>query len=82
MEIPAKVRQAAQYLVEMYGDHIEHLGQYQGAEAFYYRFPDDITAGICPVYLCKDDEVESLSGEVAYCILCSFIENVDEVDIE
>ena len=51
MEIPAKVRQAAQYLVEMYGDHIEHLGQYQCAEALYYHFPDDVTAGFRPVYL-------------------------------
>lgn len=24
MEIPVKVRQAAQYLVKMYGDHLEH----------------------------------------------------------
>ena len=44
MEIPVKVRQAAQYLVKMYGDHLEHLGQYHGAEAFYYHFPDDVTA--------------------------------------
>ena len=30
MEIPSKVRQAAQYLVEMYGDHVEHLRNIPG----------------------------------------------------
>lgn len=56
MDIPAKVRHAAQYLIDMYGDHIEHLGQYQGAEAFYYHFPDDITVGFPSVYLLKADK--------------------------
>lgn len=82
MDIPAKIQEAARYLVEMYGDHVEHLGQYQGAEAFYYHFPDDITAGYCPVYLYRGGEVEELTGPVAYSVLSSFIENVDEIGIE
>lgn len=82
MEIPAKVRQAAQYLVEMYGDHIEHLGQYQGAEAFYYRFPDDITAGFPPVYLLKDDVLREVGEFEALEIIGSFVENLSESDIE
>lgn len=82
MKIPEKVRQAAQYLVEMYGDHIEHLGQYQGAEAFYYRFPDDADAGFPTVYLLKDDELTEISDFFALEIIDSFFENVDEIDIE
>ena len=35
MEIPVKIKEAAQYLIDIYGDNVEHLGQYQGAEAFY-----------------------------------------------
>ncbi len=38
MEIPSKVRQAAQYLVEMYGDHVEHLGTYRGQRLFITAF--------------------------------------------
>lgn len=36
MEISIKVRDTAQYLIDMYGGHVEHLGQHQGAEAIYY----------------------------------------------
>ena len=82
MEIPAKVRQAAQYLVEMYGDHLEHLGQYQGAEAFYYRFPDDITAGFPPVYLMKDDNLREVGEFEALEIISSFVENLSESDVK
>lgn len=82
MEIPAKVKQAAQYLVEMYGDHVEHLGQYQGAEAFYYHFPDDVTAGPCPVYLVTDGEVREVPGFAALEILDSFVENFSEPGIK
>lgn len=78
MDIPAKVRKAAQYLVEMYGDHIEHLGQYQGAEAFYYHFPDDVTAGAPPVYLVKGDEMREAHDFEALDILDSFVENFSE----
>ena len=82
MQIPAKVRQAAQYLVEMYGDHIEHLGQYQGAEAFCYRFPDDITAGFPPVYLLKGDVLREVGEFEALEIIGSVVENFSESDIE
>ena len=82
MEIPAKVKQAAQYLVEMYGDHVEHLGQYQGAEAFYYHFPDDVTAGPCPVYLVTDGKAREVPGFEALEILDSFVENFSEPGIE
>ena len=82
MEIPAKVKEAAQYLIDIYGDHVEHLGQYQGAEAFYYRFPEDITAGYCPVYLYKSNKVDVLTGEVAYHVLLSFIEDFYESGVE
>lgn len=82
METPSKVKAAARYLTEMYGDHVEHLGQYQGAEAFYYHYPEDVTAGYCPVYLYKDGEVDTLTGEVANYILGSFIEDFNESGIE
>ena len=36
MEVSIKIMEAAQYLIDIYGDHVEHLGQHQGAEAIYY----------------------------------------------
>ena len=82
MEIPSKVRQAAQYLVEIYGDHVEHLGTYRGAEAFYYRFPDDVTAGFPPVYLIEDDKLKEVNGFEALEIIGSFVENFSESDVK
>lgn len=75
METPAKVKAAARYLVEMYGDHIEHLGQYQGAEAFYYHYPDDVDAGFPSVYLWKDNTVTEISGFDALHLLGRFLKD-------
>lgn len=36
MEVSIKIMEAAQYLIDIYGDHVEHLEQHQGAEAIYY----------------------------------------------
>ena len=82
METPAKVKAAARYLVEMYGDHIEHLGQYQGAEAFYYHYLEDIDAGFPTVYLWKDNEVTEISDFFALEIIGLFIEDFGEIGIE
>ncbi len=82
MDIPAKVREAAQPLLEMYGGRVEHLGEYQGADAFYYNFPDDVTAGHSPVYFYEDGKIDVLYGDVAYAVMLSCIENVDIVDIK
>lgn len=78
MVTPAKVKQAAQYLIDMYGDHVEHLGQHQGAEAFYYHFPDEITAGLPHVFLLKDGKVMEVCDFDALDILNTFVENLDE----
>lgn len=75
METPAKVKAAARYLVEMYGDHIEHLGQYQGAEAFYYHYPEDVDAGFPSVYLWKDNTVTEISGFDALRLLGGFLKD-------
>lgn len=82
MDIPAQIRTAAQWLVEQYGDRIEHLGEYQGAQAYYYHFPDEITAGFPPVYLMRDDEITEVGGFEALEIIGSFVENLDEIDVE
>lgn len=75
METPSKVKAAAQYLIDMYGDHVEHLGQYQGAEAFYFRMPDDIDAGFPYAYLWKDDKVTEITGFDALHLLGRFLKD-------
>lgn len=83
MEIPAKVREAAHLWTEMYGDCLEYLGEHQGAQAYYYRYPDDVTAGFCPVFLYRDGTVDVLTDEIAQAVTSSlFVEDADESGIE
>lgn len=75
MDIPAKVQDAARYLVEMYGDHVEHLGHYQGAEAYYYHFPENLDVGFPSVYLLKGDKVTEMSGIEALRIIGLYVKD-------
>lgn len=75
MTTPAKIQEAARCLVEMFGDHVEHLGKYQGAEAYYYHFPDDIEVGFPIVYLLKNEEVTEVSGFDALQLLGRFLKD-------
>lgn len=82
MNIPSQVMNAASELREMYGEHVEYLGEFQDAQAYYYHYPDDVTAGVCPVYLYDGTTVDKATGEIAMNILDSLIEDVNEVGVE
>lgn len=79
MNIPSQVMNAASELRAMYGEHVEYLGEFQGAQAYYYHYSDDVDAGFPSVYLLKDGELTEISGPFALEILDSFFEDVDEV---
>ena len=79
MNIPSQVMKAASELRAMYGEHVEYLGEFQGAQVYYYHYPDDIDVGFPSVYLLKGGELTEISGHLALEILDSFIEDVDEI---
>lgn len=79
MNIPSQVMNAASELRAMYGEHVEYIGEFQGAQAYYYHYPDDVDAGFPSVYLLKGGELTEISGLFALEILDSFFEDVDEV---
>ena len=79
MEIPAKVREEAQWLIEMYGDHLEYLGKHQGADAFWYHTPGDIIINYSPVYLYENDDVVTLTGDIAGYVISLFVKDVSEL---
>lgn len=81
-DIPSQVMNAASVLREMYGEHVEYLGEFQGAQAYYYHYPDDVSVGFPSVYLLKDDEMTEIGVFFALEILESFIEDVDEASVE
>ncbi len=75
MNIPAQIRTAAQWLVEQYGDRIEHLGEYKGAQVYYYHFPDDVDAGFPVAYLLKEDKITEVTGFDALHLLGRFFKD-------
>ena len=79
MTIPQKVMDAAAELRAMYGEHVEHLGEFQGAQAYYYHFPDDVTVGFPCVYLLKEGKLTEIGGFFALDIPGSFFKDVEEV---
>ena len=82
MIIPAKVTDAASELIKSYGNHVEYLGDFNGIQAFYYHYPHDITAGVCPVYLFDGTSVDEVTDDIALNIIQSFLEDVNVVSVE
>lgn len=64
-KVPQIVKDAAKYLVNLYGDKFDYLGKFEGADAFAFSFPEDSCTGFPFVYLVKDDKVEVISGFLA-----------------
>ena len=81
-QTPQIVKDAASYLIEMYGDNFDYLGKYEGADVYIYHFPDGSCTGYPFVYLVKDGNVEELTDSPALYIIDLLVEDVDEVDIE
>lgn len=65
------VRKATPYLKNVPGSVIVHLGTYQGAEAYFVKFPDDAFVGYPPVFLLKGASVKEVSGHDALAIISS-----------
>lgn len=62
-KIPQIVKDAARDLIKMYGDAIDYLGKYEGADAYMYHFPDDY--GLSVFYLVKDSKVDIVTESPA-----------------
>lgn len=72
VKVPQIVKDAAKYLVDLYGDNFNYLGKFEGADAYVYQFPDGVCTGFPFVYLVKDDKVEEILEFLAVDIIGSF----------
>ena len=81
MNIPAKVKEAAQELIAMYGSHLKHLGKSDGADFYMFKFPDDEDTGFPVVYILKDDKVDVVTDTPALYIIELLVEDVDVSDV-
>lgn len=73
--IPKAVKQEAEYLSKMYGEHISYLGKEDGAEYYKFDFPEDTDTGFPVVYQYADGLVMSIEGFSALDIICSFVKD-------
>lgn len=85
MNVPEEVKHEARWLIEQYGDSFDYLGNYEGQEAYLFRFPDDATVGFPFLYLFKDGEAMEVTGPGVFDFIdlyTSGIEDADEVGVE
>lgn len=76
--IPQTILNAASGLIDIYGAHFSHLGQYEGQDVYMYKFPEESETGFPFVYLLSDDKVQEISGHIALDIIDQLIK--DESD--
>ena len=72
-EIPSAVLDAAKGLIDMYGVHFNYLGQYNGADTYVYKFPEDSCTGFPFVYLLDGDSITEVTGSIALHIISLLI---------
>lgn len=73
-DIPQSVIREAQGLIDRYGQCIEYLGEYKGADYYVFHFPDDTITGFPFVYVnfLQMDEVIEVTGSDALDIIGKF----------
>lgn len=72
-KIPQIVKDAARDLIEMYGDAIDYLGKYEGADFYMFKFPEDAETGFPFVYQCENGEVLEITGFHALDVVNLFV---------
>ena len=72
MEVPEAVLKAAAPLIEMFGQDFDFLGEYEGQQAWLFKYPEDEEVGFPSVFLLKEGKVLEVSGFVALDIVRSF----------
>lgn len=74
-QTPQIVKDAASYLIELYGDNFDYLGKHEGADAYMFKFPEDADTGFPFVYIHKDGKVTEITGFEALDIVRLFVKD-------
>lgn len=79
MRAPQVVKDAAKSLMDEFGGHFEHLGQYKGYEVFSLHLHTDVPLGFPWVFLYKEgEEVEPVCGFEVFDIMDEAVRNKKE----
>lgn len=82
MNIPEAVKNEARGLIEQYGDSFEYLGEYEGADYYVFKFPEDSCTGFPFVFQYADGLVFTITGFEALDTIDLFVKDADEGDVE
>ena len=72
--IPAKVKEAAQWYTERFGDRLSYLGKKDGKEYYRFSLPDNRMLGFPVVFQLNNGEVLEIGGVYAMDIIKLFFE--------
>lgn len=82
VKVPQIVKDAAQDLIDRFGDNFICLGKFEGADAFAFSFPEDSCTGYPFVYLVKNGKVDVITDSPALFIIDLLVEDNDETGVE
>lgn len=82
MNIPEQVKNEARQLIEQYGDSFEYLGNYEGADYYVFKFPEDSCTGFPFVFQYENGSVFTITGFEALDTINLLIKDTDEGDVE
>lgn len=69
-EIPQEVKEAASFLIDLYGDSMVYIGKYQDSDVYQYLFPEGIKTGFPFVFLYNGaGVVQKITGEKTFSII-------------
>ncbi len=82
--IPESIKEAAKGLINRFGCHINHIGEYEGQQAYMACFPEGYSLGFPFIYLLSSEGlVREITGFESLRILSSInIEDVRESRIK
>lgn len=73
MEIPKKIRIAAKWYVERFGERIRYLATEENQAIYYFAFPDNHKIGFPVVFLFDGSKVEKIQGIEACEMISKYI---------
>lgn len=73
MEIPKKIRTAAKWYIEHFGERLKYLATEGNQAIYYFAFPEDCETGFPVVFLFDGGKVEEKGGMEACNLISKYI---------
>ena len=84
MEIPQRVIDASQEMIDTYGNHLQYNGHRNGFDVYVFDIPDNDEDVSDNIWFCLDDgsDVSVFLGFEAVSLRSSYVKDAAEVSVE